>query len=157
FGSASCHGEVVDDRFHVLEGDIFGTPTRTGQSLPMDDVILGTPIDGVRFVNVMGGFNEPGTTRAADRLPWWLPKATNYPTADGGEIQVPSVLTGPVNMESELAVVVGKPLRKASPEEAHDAILGWTVFNDITAWEYGAFGAVGLWALGKSVDGFTSW
>jgi 2-keto-4-pentenoate hydratase/2-oxohepta-3-ene-1,7-dioic acid hydratase in catechol pathway len=60
-------------------------------------------------------------------------------------------------MESELAVVVGRPLRKASPAQAHDAIFGWSVFNDLTASEYGDFAAVGLWALGKSVDGFSSW
>ena len=84
----------------------------------------------------------------------WLPKACNYATGDGGEIQVPGVLRGPVVIESELAVVVGRPLRKASPAEAHDAIFGWSVFNDVTAPEYGASG---LWALGKSIDGFASW
>ena len=125
-----------------------------GQTLPMEDVVLGAPLDGVRFINVMGGFVEPGTTRPPERQPMWLPKATYYASGDGAEIQMPSVLTGPMQMESELAVVVGKPLRKASPAQAHDAIFGWTVFNDLTAPEYGEFG---FWAVGKSMDGFTSW
>jgi 2-keto-4-pentenoate hydratase/2-oxohepta-3-ene-1,7-dioic acid hydratase in catechol pathway len=50
--------------------------------------------------------------------------------------------------------VVGRQLRKASPDEARDAIFGWSVFNDMTAPEYGASG---FWAVGKSIDGFTSW
>lgn len=154
FGSTSCFGEIADERFHIVEGALFGGYRRTGQSLAMDDVTLGAPIDGVRFVNVMGGFVEPGTTRPPERQPMWLPKATNYASGDGAEIQMPSVLTGPMVIESELAVVVGRPLRKASPDEAHDAIFGWSVFNDLTAQEYGAFG---FWAVGKSIDGFSSW
>ncbi len=153
-GDTSCHGEIEGDRFFVVEGDLFAGPRRNGQSLPMDELVLGTPLAGVRFVNVMGGFLEPGTVRDADAQPMWLPKACNYATGDGGEIQVPGVLRGPVVIESELAVVVGRPLRKASPAEAHDAIFGWSVFNDVTAPEYGASG---LWALGKSIDGFASW
>ncbi|MGO8859173.1 MAG: fumarylacetoacetate hydrolase family protein [Acidimicrobiales bacterium] len=153
-GETSCFGEVEGDRFHVVVGDPYGEQRRNGQSLAMEDVVLGAPLEGVRFVNVMGGFIEPGTTRPPERQPMWLPKATNYASGDGAEIQMPAVLTGPMQIESELAVVVGRPLRKAGPAEAHDAIFGWSVFNDLTAPEYGA---MGFWAVGKSIDGFTSW
>jgi 2-keto-4-pentenoate hydratase/2-oxohepta-3-ene-1,7-dioic acid hydratase in catechol pathway len=153
-GDTSCFGEVEGDRFHIVVGDLYGEQRRNGQSLAMEDVALGAPLDGVRFVNVMGGFIEPGTTRPPERQPMWLPKATNYASGDGAEIRMPAVLTGPMQIESELAVVVGRPLRKAGPAEAHDAIFGWSVFNDLTAPEYGA---MGFWAVGKSMDGFTSW
>jgi 2-keto-4-pentenoate hydratase/2-oxohepta-3-ene-1,7-dioic acid hydratase in catechol pathway len=153
-GTTSCYGEIVGDRFHIVVGDIYGEHQRNGQSLPMEDVVLGAPLEGVRFVNVMGGFVDPGTVRPPERQPMWLPKATNYASGDGAEIQMPAVLTGPMQIESELAVVVGRPLRKATPAEAHDAIFGWSVFNDLTAPEYGA---MGFWAVGKSIDGFTSW
>lgn len=154
FGDTCCYGEVVDDRFFVLAGDVFGEHRRTGQSLSMKDVVLGPPLAGVRFVNVMGGFLEPDTTRPAERQPMWLPKAANFASGDGAEIVFPSVLTGPMQIESELAVVVGRPLRKASPARAQEAIFGWSVFNDLTALEYGASG---FWAVGKSIDGFASW
>jgi 2-keto-4-pentenoate hydratase/2-oxohepta-3-ene-1,7-dioic acid hydratase in catechol pathway len=153
-GDGSCFGTVRDDRFHLITGDPFGDYTHNGQSFPMEDVVLGAPFEGVRFIAVMGGFNEPGTTRSPERQPMWLPKAANYASGDGAEVQKPSVLTGPMMMEAELAVVVGRQLRKASPAEAREAILGWTVFNDLTAFEYGA---TGFWALGKAVDGFASW
>jgi len=156
-GETSCHGEIKDGRFHVVVGDVFGEPERNGQSFALDDVDLGVPLEDVRFINVMGGFNAPGTSRPPDRVPWWLPKATRYPSGDHCEFQFPASLTGALNMEAELAVVVGKPLRAASPEEAHDSIFGWTVFNDWTAAEFGEFSFVGLWATGKSMDGFTSW
>jgi 2-keto-4-pentenoate hydratase/2-oxohepta-3-ene-1,7-dioic acid hydratase in catechol pathway len=60
-------------------------------------------------------------------------------------------------MESELAVVIGRPLRKVSPAEAHDAIYGWTVFNDLTAPEFGMGQLTPLWATAKGIDGFASW
>src|SRR5262249_13376800 len=121
-GGTSCQGEIEDDRFHVVVGDVLGSAERNGQSLPMDEVTLGTRVDGVRFFNGMGGFVEPGTTRRADRLPMWLPKATEFPSGDHGEVPVPKVLTKPPVMESELAVVIGRPLRRASVAEARDAI-----------------------------------
>jgi 2-keto-4-pentenoate hydratase/2-oxohepta-3-ene-1,7-dioic acid hydratase in catechol pathway len=154
-GAALGWGEIEDDRFHPVVGDIFGAYQRRGDAdaVPLAEVVLGTPFDGVRFVNIMGGFKMPDGA-GNDLPPMWLPKATNFPSGDGSEIQVPSVLTGPVVIESELAVVIGRPLRKASPEEAGRAVYGWTVFNDITAPEYGA---TGFWAVGKSIDGFTSW
>jgi 2-keto-4-pentenoate hydratase/2-oxohepta-3-ene-1,7-dioic acid hydratase in catechol pathway len=153
-GGSAWYGEIVDDRFEVVAGDIFGDHWRTGQSIPLSEVVLGAPLDGVRFINVMGGFKTPERPGTQDLPPMWLPKATNYPSGDGAEIQVPAVLTGPVQIESELAVVVGRFLRKASAEEARQAIFGWAVFNDITAPEYGS---MGFWAVGKSIDGFTSW
>jgi 2-keto-4-pentenoate hydratase/2-oxohepta-3-ene-1,7-dioic acid hydratase in catechol pathway len=152
-GAVLGWGEIEDDLFHPVAGDIFGAYQRGGAAVPRAEVVLGTPFDGVRFVNIMGGFKMPDGA-GNDLPPMWLPKATNFPSGDGSEIQVPSVLTGPVVIESELAVVIGRPLRKASPEEAGRAIYGWTVFNDITAPEYGA---TGFWAVGKSIDGFTSW
>ncbi len=156
-GDTSCQGEIENDRFHVIVGDPFGTYRRNGQSIPLEDVTLGTPLEGVRFFNVMGGFVEPNTVRGPERLAMWLPKATAFPTGNHGEVQLPAVLTGPVQMEAELALVVGHPLRNASVAEAHDAIFGWTVFNDLTATEFGFAQATPLWATAKSIDGFTSW
>jgi 2-keto-4-pentenoate hydratase/2-oxohepta-3-ene-1,7-dioic acid hydratase in catechol pathway len=156
-GETSCQGEIEDDRFHVVVGDLFESHERNGQSFPLDETTLGTPLDGVRFFNVMGGFVEPGTTRGRERAPMWLPKAAAFPTGDHGEIQMPSVLAQPLQMESELAVVVGRRLRKASVAEASDAIFGWTVFNDVTAPEFGLPQATPLWATAKSIDGFTAW
>jgi 2-keto-4-pentenoate hydratase/2-oxohepta-3-ene-1,7-dioic acid hydratase in catechol pathway len=153
-GDTSCYGEIDSDRFHVIAGGLFGNYERNGQSLPMQDIALGAPIHGVRFINVMGGFLEPGVTRAAERVPMWLPKASNFAGGERSEVQMPSALTGPMVMESELALVIGQSLRKASPAEAREAIFGWSVFNDFTAPE---FGALGYWAVAKSIDGFASW
>jgi acylpyruvate hydrolase len=53
------------------------------------------------------------------------------------DIILPSV-SETVDWEAELAVVVGAPLRHATPEQARDAIAGYTVLNDVTArdWQF---------------------
>lgn len=153
-GGTEAYGEITDSTFHVIEGDLFGRHDRSGRSLPLGEVTLLAPIDGVRFVNIMGGFKMPEHPGSEGLPPMWLPKASSFASGDDADIQVPSVLTGPVQIESELAVVVGTLLRKASPEEALEAVFGWTVFNDVTAPEYGP---MGFWAVGKSIDGFASW
>ena len=40
-GETSCHGEIEDDRFHLIVGDLFSEYQRNGQSLPLDEVSLG--------------------------------------------------------------------------------------------------------------------
>jgi 2-keto-4-pentenoate hydratase/2-oxohepta-3-ene-1,7-dioic acid hydratase in catechol pathway len=154
-GGRPVHGEVDDDHFHVLHGGAFDDRGRTGRSLPVDDVQLLAPLDGVRFFNVMAGFVPPRAERPDDRFPWWLPKATRFPCGDGAEVAWPAGVSR-VQIESELAVVVGGPLRSASPAEAEAAIFGWTVFNDLTAPQFGE-ALPFLWAMAKSIDGFTSW
>lgn len=52
--------------------------------------------------------------------------------------------------EGELAVVVGKPLRRASVEEARNAILGYAVFNDVSARGFQFHSP--QWSMGKNGD-----
>ncbi len=52
--------------------------------------------------------------------------------------------------EGELAVIIGKPLKNATPEEAEAAILGYTCFNDLSARGYQW--ATSQWTLGKNAD-----
>jgi 2-keto-4-pentenoate hydratase/2-oxohepta-3-ene-1,7-dioic acid hydratase in catechol pathway len=49
------------------------------------------------------------------------------------EIVYPEHLTGELDYELELAVVIGRPGKFFDPEQALDHIAGFTVFNDITA------------------------
>jgi acylpyruvate hydrolase len=66
------------------------------------------------------------------------------------ELVLPSVSTN-VDWEAELAVVVGKPVRKATTEEARAAIAGYSVINDVTVrdWQYRTL----QWLQGKTFEG----
>lgn len=52
--------------------------------------------------------------------------------ADGGTIEFPQSL-GRVDYEGEIGVVIGKDAWQVSKEETYDAILGYTLVNDVTA------------------------
>ena len=61
--------------------------------------------------------------------------------------------SGAVDWEAELALVIGRTVRRASPEEAALAIAGFTVLNDVTMrdWQY----RTPQWLQGKTFEGST--
>ena len=61
--------------------------------------------------------------------------------------------TSKFDWEVELAVVIGKPVRRAGEDEAKDAIAGFTVLNDITCrdWQF----RTSEWLQGKTWDSTT--
>jgi 2-keto-4-pentenoate hydratase/2-oxohepta-3-ene-1,7-dioic acid hydratase in catechol pathway len=131
-------GEIEDGRFHPLSGDVLaGSATRTGESVPLEDVRLESPIEPNRILITMGGFMPPdGSPLPPGAVPWLLPKLASATSGDHGTIVVPGYLTKPVWIEAELAIVIGRELRSASEQEALDGILGFTCFNDVSAAEF---------------------
>jgi 2-keto-4-pentenoate hydratase/2-oxohepta-3-ene-1,7-dioic acid hydratase in catechol pathway len=80
---------------------------------------------------------------------------TKFPTSvvgDGDRIEVDRSLTERVDWEVELAVVVGRRMRKVAQADALDHVFGYTVANDVSARDL-QFGD-GQWVRGKSLDTF---
>ncbi|HWB37443.1 MAG TPA: fumarylacetoacetate hydrolase family protein [Rugosimonospora sp.] len=70
----------------------------------------------------------------------------------GAAIRFDPTLTERVDWEVELAVVVGKRMRRVSRENALDAVFGYTVANDVSARDLQQ--ADGQWTRGKCLDTF---
>lgn len=68
---------------------------------------------------------------------------------DGTPVPVPRTEPG-LDWEVELAVVVGAPLVDVTPDEVAAGVLGYTVFNDLSAREHQRTSR--QWALGKNSD-----
>ena len=68
---------------------------------------------------------------------------------DGTPVPVPRTEPG-LDWEVELAVVVGAPLIDVTPDEVPAGVLGYTVFNDLSARVHQQ--ASRQWALGKNSD-----
>ncbi|MCU4185435.1 fumarylacetoacetate hydrolase family protein [Acidiferrimicrobium sp. IK] len=75
---------------------------------------------------------------------WWATLV-----ADGEPIPVPDAEPG-LDWEVELAVVIGSPLRAVAAADAAAGILGYTVFNDVSARTHQQ--ATSQWANGKNAD-----
>ena len=70
-------------------------------------------------------------------------------SVDGAEVPVPSGEEG-LDWEGEIVAWVGAPLVDASPEEALEAVVGYSAFNDLTARR--AQKLTSQWILGKNAD-----
>ncbi|WP_020075159.1 fumarylacetoacetate hydrolase family protein [Cryocola sp. 340MFSha3.1] len=71
----------------------------------------------------------------------------------GGTTTWPADLSTQVDYEAELGVVIGRPARNVSVQDALDYVWGYTVVNDITARDLQFSEA--QWSRCKSFDGFT--
>lgn len=93
---------------------------------------------------------EEGVT--APRAPLIFAKFPSAVVGPGAEIRWDPDLTRQVDVEAELAVMIGRSARHVSEAEALDHVLGYTALNDVSAREI-QFGD-GQWVRGKSLDTF---
>lgn len=61
-------------------------------------------------------------------------------------------ITDRTDYEAELAVVISTPARRVPAERALDHVAGFTILNDVTAWDLQA--ADVQWIRGKALDGY---
>jgi 2-keto-4-pentenoate hydratase/2-oxohepta-3-ene-1,7-dioic acid hydratase in catechol pathway len=102
-------------------------------------VTLLAPIIPKKFLHTAGNFREH--EEESKRVGWsheiapWIVFFQNVDAIVGPEAPIvyPEHLTEELDYELELAVVVRKPGKWFSPEEAADYIGGYVIFNDITA------------------------
>jgi len=104
-----------------------------------DEVRLKAPIIPKKFLHTAGNFREhhEEATKAGFSHPVlpWIVFFQNVDAIIGHEEPViyPEHLTQELDYELELAVVLKKTGKHFSPDEAHDYIGGYVIFNDITA------------------------
>ena len=78
-------------------------------------------------------------------------KFTSSVVAPNASIILPST-SEQVDYEAELAVVIGRYAKKVPRNQAFDYVLGYTIFNDVSARDFQF--ADGQWQRGKSCDTF---
>jgi 2-keto-4-pentenoate hydratase/2-oxohepta-3-ene-1,7-dioic acid hydratase in catechol pathway len=108
-----------------------------GIRVKYSDVKILEPVVPSKIVNFGWTYaehaKETGGT-AYLKEPFLFLKPTSSVIPDHGEIILPpSGLTTQVEMEGEVAVVIGKRGKNIKEEEALDYVFGCTVFNDVTA------------------------
>jgi 5-carboxymethyl-2-hydroxymuconate isomerase len=124
-----------------------------GRSTAETDVLAPVPRPG-KVVAIGRNYREHVAEEKAEPPPAPLVFA-KFPSAvigPGAEIRWDPALTGQVDWEAELAVVIGTAARHVSVEDALDHVLGYTCLDDVSAREI-QFGD-GQWVRGKSLDTF---
>jgi 2-keto-4-pentenoate hydratase/2-oxohepta-3-ene-1,7-dioic acid hydratase in catechol pathway len=116
-----------------------GQVEETGERVSLAEVTLRAPIVPKKFFHTSGNFREHGDDLA--RINW--SHAVNkgivfFQNVDaivgpGEPVIYPEHLTQELDYELELAIIIGKPGKFFSADEAVEHIAGYVVFNDITA------------------------
>jgi len=119
--------------------EVEGRVGETGERLKLADVRLRAPIVPKKFFHTAGNFAAHHEELQAVNWSHPVHKGIvffqNVDAIIGPDdpIVYPEHLTKELDYELELAVIIGKPGKFFSPEEAVEHIAGFTVFNDITA------------------------
>ncbi len=115
------------------------TSKPTGRTFPLEWVVLEAPIIPKKFFHTSGNFVEHEEESKAVNWSHPMHKGIvffqNVDAIIGPDQPViyPEHLTNKLDYELEMAIVIGKPGKFFSPEEADDYIAGYLIFNDITA------------------------
>jgi 2-keto-4-pentenoate hydratase/2-oxohepta-3-ene-1,7-dioic acid hydratase in catechol pathway len=127
--------DVPDMRAYFEQGRAADAAERK----PLADAKLGPPIVPKKFFHTAGNFREH--EEESKRVEWshaiapWIVFFQNVDALVGPDDPVvyPEHLTEELDYELELAVVIGKPGKWFTTEEAMDYVAGYVIFNDITA------------------------
>ena len=150
---------LEDDHYVVLPGRLVDhlcrAPMRvSGERVPADEAKLAAPIARPGKI-VCIGLNYQDHAKETNATPPEQPLLFSKPSScvvgPGAGIAKPE---GEVKLdyEAELAVVIGKPARRITAEEASEVIGGYSCFNDVS--ERVAQLGDGQWFRGKSFDTF---
>jgi 2-keto-4-pentenoate hydratase/2-oxohepta-3-ene-1,7-dioic acid hydratase in catechol pathway len=121
---------------------------------PRDEVVLGPPVPDPEKIICIGLNYRDHAGEVAMELPpapILFPKWPNSLIGDGQPIVLPPE-TSRGDYEGELAVVIGRRVRRVSESDALGAVAGYMPFNDVSARDLQM--QVSQWAAGKAIDTF---
>lgn len=131
--SATAFGTIEGETIAVYEGDFYGSPVATGQTLGLADVKLLMPTQPTKVIAMWNNFVALGQklNLAVPAEPLYLLKSPNSFAHPGDVIRKP-LCDGKVVFEGELGIVIGKTATAVSEADALDHVFGYTCANDVT-------------------------
>jgi 2-keto-4-pentenoate hydratase/2-oxohepta-3-ene-1,7-dioic acid hydratase in catechol pathway len=149
------HGRLEGERVIVLDGDpLRGPAAPTGERLALADVLLLVPCVPQKILAVGRNYRSHLGTRPAPTQPELFWKPVSALQDPGGPIVLPPGSTN-VHFEGEMVLVIGRPLKNASPAEARAGLFGVTCGNDVSEREWQAGPQKDLqWWRAKGSDTF---
>jgi 2-keto-4-pentenoate hydratase/2-oxohepta-3-ene-1,7-dioic acid hydratase in catechol pathway len=143
-GRALIERWIAADDPAALIGERSGTPTAL--LAPIDDPGKVVAI-GLNYVD-----HAAEVTMDLPAEPLVFAKFPSSIVGPGADIRWSRSVTDAVDVEAELAVIIGRPARNVSVEAALDHVFGYSCLNDVSARDL-QFGD-GQWVRGKSLDTF---
>jgi len=138
-----------------LSGNPFTGLTPTGAKAEVAKLLA--PIDpkAILCIGLNYKFHAAEAGAKVPELPVLFVKGINALQHPGDPIEIPTHLpSDEVDYECELAVVIGKPCKNVSREQALDYVLGYTCANDVSARDWQIRKGGSQWCRGKFFDTF---
>ena len=153
-GGAEVTGVIADDMLHPRAA--LGSDRAAGEAIPLADVRLLAPVVPGKFIGLWNNYKAAAEKNGNEHPehPLYFFKADTSLSGPGAAVVLPES-AGRVVFEGELGIVIGKTCKDISPEEAKDAIFGYTCVNDFTSLTIlNADPSFPQWTRAKSFDGF---
>jgi len=124
---------AITDPLSATQADVlaaYSTPP-----LPVEPPRFGVPLIPGKVIGIGLNYRRHAIEVGAPipKNPLLFAKFNTALIGHGETIRVEEAVTRAADWEVELAVIVGRPLRRASRAQAEDGIFGYTVANDVTA------------------------
>ncbi|MFF5990071.1 fumarylacetoacetate hydrolase family protein [Prauserella flavalba] len=149
----SVEGTDTDAVVKEIADHPFGTPSFTGRQWPLADVRLLAPILPSKVIAVGRNYaahaQEFGNEVPGEPMIFLKPSTSVI--GPNAAIKLPPA-SSRVDFEGELAVVIGQPVRNVPAARAAQAILGYTIANDVSARDLQK--SDGQWGRAKGFDTF---
>ena len=151
------YGSLRPDGITVrCTGDLYAGLHETGETADVKKLLAPIQPSQILCIGLNYRHHAAESGMAAPERPVLFTKGINTLQNPGDPIEIPvRAASHEVDYECELAVVIGKPCKNATVENALDHVLGYTCANDVSARDWQLKWGGGQWCRGKTFDTFS--
>lgn len=124
------YGQVDGETIHTLSKAPWEGGRRTGNKVRITEVQLLHPSEPQKIIGISGSFKDSWAGREPFKTIRWFSKTPASAASPDEEIELPQAVDT-LLVETELVAIIGKKVKNASPQEAKEAIFGYTIGNDM--------------------------
>ena len=152
---AENYGAEIDGQNKRIVGDIYGDFSVTDEAADVAKLLAPIVPEIIFCIGLNYKYHAEESGMAVPERPVLFVKSASATQNPGDPIEIPTHLAShKVDYECELAVVIGKPCKNATRENALDHVLGYTCCNDVSARDWQIDWGGGQWCRGKTFDTF---
>lgn len=147
-----CYAKVENDRYYLIDGDMFDIKGVSETPLKGDIKIL-PPTEPTKIVALGANYKKHAKelNLKINSVPLIFLKPPSSIIASGEDIIIPKNAQK-VDYEAELCVVIKKDCKDVRPEDVFEVILGYTCANDVSERVFQK--SDGQWTRSKGFDTF---
>ena len=128
-------GSLESGIITTYSGDMFDSPTSTGETIAVEAVQLIAPVQPGKIIGMANNYHAliQKVEGTVPEEPLYFIKANTSLHSHGRPIRRPRAYAGKIIFEGELGLVIGRRCHDVAESAALDYLFGCTCVNDVTA------------------------